>query len=206
VRSVTHVVYRDHDRAEDPLARRIIATAFAGEPFAYGMFGESPIDRLAGMTDTYREWPFAERPLIAAASADQALLGVAVATLPGDCHLCEQFEDVALDSDATRGERIEHEFQLASRQAHLEAGLPPHAHIATVAIDPLLHGGGVGLGLVDWLLGQIWQSGATCAVLTCLTTRESFYRRLGFQRIGEYPDPAGPDLRCALMRLDAPVD
>ena len=49
--------------ADYPVARRLVATAFAGEPFAVGMFGESPLDRFAGMTREYSTWPWQSNPV-----------------------------------------------------------------------------------------------------------------------------------------------
>ena len=198
------VNYRDHDFAEHATARRVIATAFAGEPFAYGMFGASAIDRLVGMMGEYSTWPFSSESIIVAASCDDTLIGVALATLPGECHLCNDFNQGVLDDNATNASRIEHEFQAACRHAHATQNLPTHAHIASVAVDPFLQGAGVGSGLVDALLDRIWATGAPCVVLECLTTREAFYQRHGFRRVVEFADPGGPGLRSVLMQSDAP--
>jgi GNAT superfamily N-acetyltransferase len=204
VKSLSPITFRDLSVDDHSVARRLVATAFAGEPFATGMFGGSAIDRLSGMIDQYQTWPWAPNGITIAAAADGAVVGVAVATRPGQCALCDEFDDAAPDAGATHADQVEHEFQIACRAAHIAADLPPHAHITTVAIDPFLHGCGVGALLVDELLGRVWSVGARCAVLECLTTREAFYVRFGFRRVVEFADPGGPDLRSVLMFIDAP--
>jgi ribosomal protein S18 acetylase RimI-like enzyme len=197
------VSLRSLTSADYAVARRIVATAFAGEPFAVGMFGESALDRFAGMAREYSTWPWASNPVGIAAEVGDSLVAVAIATLPGACQLCDGFDKVE-HPQSTRAEQIEYQFQLACRNAHLAQNLPPHAHIATVATDLFLRGCGIGERVVHELIERLWSEGARCAVLECLTTREQFYVRAGFTRIADFADPAGPTLRSALMRFDGP--
>ena len=202
VHSKSPVIFRDLRRDEFAAARRIIATAFAGEAFAVGMFGESSIDRLVGMIGEYATWPWAANPMVIGAQAADLLIGVGLATAPGECHLCDDFDESAVvDAPAAR---IEREFQLACRQAHLGTGLPPHGHISAVASDPFIHGSGVGRRIVGALIDRIWMTDAECAVLECLTTRAAFYEHVGFRRVVEFDDPGGPELRAVLMRIGRP--
>lgn len=201
----TAVTLRELASGDLPAARRIIATAFAGEAFAVGMFGESRLDRLVGMMGEYGDWPSAPGPIIVGAEAGGVLVGVALATLPGACHLCDEFDETSTPG-STRAERIEHEFQSVCRAAHLGSGLPAHAHIATVATDPFVQGSGVGRRIVRALVDRVFADGAECVALECLTTREQFYARSGFRRVAEFDDPGGPGLRCVLMRNDAAQD
>ena len=83
------VVLRDLRPDDLEAARRIVATAFAGEPFAVGMFGEPPMHRLVGMTGEYSSWPSAANPIVVVAEADGLVVAVASATVPGECHLCD---------------------------------------------------------------------------------------------------------------------
>jgi ribosomal protein S18 acetylase RimI-like enzyme len=192
---------RDLVDADLPVVRRIMAGAFAGEPIARGMFGDSILDQLVGMAGDYATWPWAEGLTTLVVEDRGMVLGAAAASPPGSCKLCDRFHHELRDG-ATVAERIEHEFQLACQIAHVGADLPPHAHITSVAIDPLAHGAGLGQVLVAGLLEQIWADDTDTAVLECLTTRESFYARFGFRTVASFPDPAGPDLTCVLMRLD----
>jgi ribosomal protein S18 acetylase RimI-like enzyme len=205
VQPETSVRVRELGTEDLPAARRIIATAFAGEAFAVGMFGQSRLDRLVGMMGEYGDWPSAPSPIILCAEAGGVLVGVALATLPGACHLCDEFHETSAPG-STGAERIEHEFQSVCRAAHLGERLPAHAHIATVATDPFVQGSGVGSRIVRALVDRVFADGAECVALECLTTREEFYVRSGFRRVVEFDDPGGPGLRCVLMRVDAVQD
>ena len=185
---------------EYTVARRMIATTFADEPFAYGMFGESPVDRFEGMMGEYASWPDAVDPVVVAAVLAGVVVGVGYATLPGNCRLCDPFDETNEPDHSAHP--IEIEFQSACRHAHLSQQLPPHAHVSTVATDHFLRGSGVGRFVVDGLLGRLAATGAETVVLECLTARERFYERFGFRRLTEFSDPGGPDLRSVLMRLD----
>ena len=147
VESQIPVVLRDLHQADFAAARRVISAAFAGEVFAYGMFGESPLDRLVGMTGEYREWPWTSDAIVVGADVGGVLVAVGLATRPGACHLCNDFDD-STEPSATPAARIEREFQLACRRAHLDSALPPHGHIASVAVDPFIQGSGVGRHVV----------------------------------------------------------
>lgn len=183
------------------MARCLVATAFAGEAFAYGMFGDSPLARFAGLAADYATWPTAPNAIMVGAHTGGHLVGVATATLPGECGLCDAFDEPEppLVTDA---ERIEHEFQLACRHAHLTSNLPPHAHIPTVATEPILHGSGVGRTLMSALTDVLRSEGVDHVVLECLSSRVAFYQHCGFQVVDEFVDPAGPDLRSVLMQAD----
>jgi hypothetical protein len=186
-----------------PAARRLLAVGFADEPFAFGMFGESPLARLVGMADQYAEWPWDAESIVVGAVVGSNVLGVALATRPGACDLCEQFSLVLSDAPS-RAERVDHEFQLICRAWHLNSALPRHAHIRAVVTEPYLHGTGIGRVVMSGLLARLWSSNTSCAVLECVTAREQFYSQCGLHRIAEFDDPGGPGLRSALMRVDAP--
>jgi len=196
--TIRPLVLTDH-----PLVRRIVAAAFAAEPFAFGMFGESALDRLVGTSLQYASWPQPPELLVLVAERDGVVLAVAAANAPGQCWLCTDFDPASAPGDGA-GEVIDHEFHRRCRDAHLGNGLPTHARITTVATDPFLTGAGIGGRLVRELVAQVFADGATCVVLECLTTREAFYERCGFHRVVEFADPGGPGLRALLMRVDRP--
>ncbi len=191
------------DVDEYPIARRIVATAFAGEPFARGMYGDSPLDRFAGLADDYATWPSSSHPMLIGVEAAGHLVGVALATLPGERGLCDVF-DRTDKIRATKAERINDEFLLRSRRSHLTNALPPHAHITTGATDPTLHGTGVGRHLMTALIHSLRSRAVETVVLECLTPPRVFYEHCGFVRVHEFADPGGPDLRAVLMRADSP--
>lgn len=183
-------------------ARDILAKAFAGEPFAFVMHGDSPIDRLAGFRPSFDVWPRAETTLAVVATISGSVVGVASAAVPGTCMVCAATPEPPA-ADAPRSEWLDHEFLVACRQAHHDAQLPAHFRVGPVAVDPFLHGAGVGRVLMAALLDEIRAIDPTCVVLECLTTREAFYEHLGFRRLADFEDTASPSGRSVLMRLDA---
>jgi ribosomal protein S18 acetylase RimI-like enzyme len=193
------------DVDEHPIARRIVATAFEGEAFASGMYGDSPLARFAGLANDYATWPSpSSHPILIGAEAAGHLVGVALATLPGECGLCDSFDHTST-TFVTEAERINREFLVVSRHAHITNELPPHAHITTVATDPTLHGTGIGRLLVSTVLDDLRSRAVETVVLECLTTRSAFYEHCGFVPVYEFADPGGPDLRALLMRADLPA-
>jgi ribosomal protein S18 acetylase RimI-like enzyme len=186
---------------EYPAARRIVATAFADEPFVHAMYGEAALDRFIGLADEYSTWPSSAHAITIGVEAAGHLVAVAVATPPGQCGLCDTF--VATERiPATEGERILDEFLAVCRHVHVGNVLPPHAHITTVATDPMLHGSGVGRLLMEALVEHLRTAAIETAVLECLESRAAFYEHCGFVLIDEFDDPGGPDLRGLLMRRD----
>jgi ribosomal protein S18 acetylase RimI-like enzyme len=195
---VDPVVVNDLQPDDVPVARRIIATAFAGEPFAVGMFGDSPLARFVGMHEQYRSWPWDPSPVAVVARAGREVVGVAQGTRPGHCHLCDTYDE-SVRHPESRADRIEHEFQLECRRAHLRADLPAHGHISVVATEPFIHGSGAGRLLVAALLDRLRSAGARCVVLECLSSRQAFYGACGFGRLDDFDDPGAPGLRSVLM-------
>jgi GNAT superfamily N-acetyltransferase len=195
------LLFRDLVSADYPVARRMIAAAYAGEPFATGMFGEAPLDRFSGMANQYASWPSGQNPVIIGADAGGTLVAVALATLPGNCPVCQEPATV-LEPGSSDAERVEHEFQALARQSHLENKLPPHAHISTVATEPFLTGIGLGSQIVGELLHRLRSSGARCATLECLATRASFYERCGFRPVAEFDEPGAAAMRTMMMQID----
>jgi ribosomal protein S18 acetylase RimI-like enzyme len=196
---MSQIVVRDLRPADVTAGRRTIAEAFAGEPFAIGMFGDSPLDRIAGMNKQYASWPWDANPVAVVAEVGEQVVGVAQGTRPLQCHLCDVI-DVSTEPPTAPAELIEFEFQVICRDAHRRARLPRHGHIAIVTTTPMLQGQGVGGRLVDELVARLWSAGAECVLLECVVSKQSFYESKGFNKIDEFDDPAAPGLRSALMK------
>jgi predicted N-acetyltransferase YhbS len=71
-----------------------------------------------------------------------------------------------------------------------------------VAVEPVLHGAGVGTVLVDAAVEHLARVGSGTVLLECLSQREGFYLARGFRREAEVPDPNAE--MSYLMRLDLP--
>lgn len=152
------------------------------------------------MAHHYETWPDAPNPVVIGATAGGHLVGVALATLPGECALCDA-PLPSFDGDgAAEADRIEYEFAVASQRAHGANDLGPHARIETVVTEPTLHGSGIGRVLMGSAIDHLRQRHVESVVLECLTTRARFYEHLGFRYVDEFDDPSGPGLRFVLMR------
>ena len=165
------------------------------------MFGESPLARFIGMAHDYETWPSAPNPIVLGVEAGRHLVGVALATLPGQCGLCDEFQS-SLTSPDSEAERIDYEFQHACRNSHLESNLAPHARVQTVATEPTLHGSEIGRTLMTAMIDELRAIQVESVVLECLTSRAAFYEHFGFRRLNEFDDPGGPGLRAVLMVAD----
>jgi GNAT superfamily N-acetyltransferase len=176
----------------------LLARAYLDEPFVPPMFGDHPIDRFAGLRALYSS-PLDRARVNVVACVDGVVVGMTGAARAGRCRIC-----TAVDPDAPRptdrAAAIDHEFDVNCRRAHLAASLPPHARVGPVGSDPALHGAGVGRAVVGAVLDRLDALGDRCIVLECLEHRERFYAHFGFERIGTFPDPAGPT--ALLMRRD----
>jgi len=191
---------RDAEPDDLPMARRILGLAFATEPFTENMYGAAPLDRLRGSLDEYRRWPADDQLVVVATIAD-TVVGVAGATRGGSCHRCDR-PAPPLSADATRAERVDHEFLARVTVGHQSFQREPHGHIASVAVDPAAQGLGVGRVLVPGLIEWLRSERSEPILLECVTGRAAFYEHCGFTRLEEFDDPGAPGLRAVLMRRD----
>jgi hypothetical protein len=176
----------------------LLARAYLDEPFVPAMYGDDLIARFVGLRALYSS-PLDPARVNVVALLDGVLVGMAGAARAGRCRIC-----TAVDPDAPRpverAAAIDHQFDVNCRRAHLAAELPPHARIGPVGSDPVLHGAGVGRGVLTGVLDRLDAFGDRCIVLECLEHRERFYAHFGFERVGTFLDPAGPT--ALLMRRD----
>lgn len=189
------------DEQQWPVARRIIAGAFLDEPFVRGMYGDAPVDRFLGMFGLHEQLPSAPGELVLGAWGNGVLLAVATVTMPGECAYCEGWIDDG-PADETHASIIDREFRLGVREHHRAAGLPPHSHITTVAVESALRGSGLGGALMAEICRRLSAGGPVTVVLECYAARARFYEQFGFRKIGEIPEPAVPGLTVGLMRAD----
>jgi predicted N-acetyltransferase YhbS len=85
-----------------------------------------------------------------------------------------------------------HETYLTIRDLHV--GLPPHANIGPIAVEPALQGRGIG----RLLLAAAWEKASAdrppTVALDCDPSLLSFYEGFGFRQIGKVTDPYGFDI------------
>jgi GNAT superfamily N-acetyltransferase len=77
------------------------------------------------------------------------------------------------------------------------AALPTSCWLLSgVAVEPELHGRGIGSALIDWVTSR----GVECGLLTSLPENIPFYERRGFEVVSERADPDGTLRMWAMLR------
>ena len=199
VESQIPVVLRDLHQADFAAAHRVISATFAGEVFAYGMFGESPLDRLVGMTGEYREWPWTSDAIVVGADVGGVLVAVGLATRPGACHLCNDFDD-STEPSATPA---------TAHRTRVPAGVSPSAPRLGIAAAPatshrwpLIRSSRDRALVVTSCRGCSTESGRPTLSAQCSNASRPARRSMdtsGFVRVVEFDDPGGPGLRSVWM-------
>jgi ribosomal protein S18 acetylase RimI-like enzyme len=187
--SVGALAERDWDAA-----RSLLHRAFANEPFTVEMYGEPLLERWSGSWDLYSPLQSEGEYVALGARAGQVLVGVVMGSTPGLCRLCRTLAHEPRPAD----QRLAIDWQFHQNVAAAHALLDPHAWIEKVAVEPALHGCGIGRRLLDSAATLLVADQPAELVLECAPDRVSFYAGLGYEAIGRVDDPAGPD--CSLMR------
>jgi GNAT superfamily N-acetyltransferase len=182
---VTSLVIRELDWQERSVSAGIAARAFFDEEFMVGMLGTDPLTRLEGSHRLYSEEPWDEAALHLAAFAGTTMVGMVRASPRGRCYVCLEVDPTKQPEDEVAAQ--EWEFEVGVREVHLRH--PEHSWISRVAVEPQLHGSGVGSALLAAAVDRVTDRPDTLVLLECLTTRESFYLRNGFHRLDDVPDP-----------------
>jgi ribosomal protein S18 acetylase RimI-like enzyme len=179
-----------------PVAMSLAARSFLGEPFMIEMFGAEPVRRFALADRLYRSAPWRDDEQHLAAFVGDVLVGFCLRSSPGRCHACLSTDPERPPDDAIQ--LAEWQFEVNVQAAH--ADQDTHAWISRVAVDPALHGAGIGRTLMAHSLAQLRAEGAELVLLECQNHRENFYIACGFHRVRTFPDPVGP--YAILMRAD----
>jgi GNAT superfamily N-acetyltransferase len=175
-------------------ARALAHRAFVDEPFTVEMYGESILDRWGGSWALYASLTSTASTRALGARADDVLVGFALGNAPGHCAICEVVALEARPDDPHRAV----DWQFHQNIAYAHRPLSEHAWIDKLAVEPALHGLGIGQRLLDAEAEAVAGDGPTDVVLVCAPDRASFYSRADFEQISTIPDPAGPD--ACLMR------
>ena len=179
---------------EWPAVRGLLHRTFANEPFTVEMYGQSLLDRWGDSWGLYSSVQSADYTLALGLRLRDVLVGVALGSIPGHCHLCEVLALEARPDDPHLA--IEWEFNQNIAQQHDTLG--KHAWITKVAVEPALQGQGIGRRLFESADDALKAMAPTELVLECAPHRLTFYRGLGYDQVATFADPAGPD--ASLMR------
>ena len=184
----------EHQRG---LADGIAARAFCDEGFMVGMLGPDPVVRLAGAYRLYAGEEWDPTAIVLGAWAGEALLGIVKASAVGVCTACRTVDPARPPEDEIL--RKDWEFEVGVVETHARHG--EHGWISRMAVEPRLHGAGLGGVLIEAALTEIARRGAGRVLLECLSTRETWYQRHGFARLDDVPEPWA-DVESYLMARD----
>ncbi len=174
-----------------PEAAAVAGRAFWTEAYMRPL-DEDPVGRFATVQDIYRGMDVtgAATTTLAAFAGDH-VVGIACVEAAGACFFCTM--DVAADPKGdTELARRSHALDLLIRTLHV--GLPLHAYIGPVAVEPTLQGHGIGSMLVHAAWALAAADGPATVALDCDPRLEPYYASRGFRRVGVVTDGWGFDI------------
>lgn len=178
------------------LADGVAARAFCDEGFMLGMLGPDPVERLAGAYRLYAAEPWDPESVVLGAWSGEALLGIVRTSPVGRCTACRTIDPASPPDDPVL--RLDWEFEVGVVATH--AAYADHAWISRMAVEPRLHGTGIGGLLVEAAVAHLAEASAGLVLLECLSSRESWYLRHGFVRAGDVPEPWADDVSYLMAR------
>jgi GNAT superfamily N-acetyltransferase len=193
------VPLRAIEEREWPGAVGVIHRALFDQPFARQTYGESALARWGRSYDDYSELRHEHYSVALGAFAGSVIVGVALASLPGDCRACRNPSQTA-----PHGDKVDvMNWQYDSDRAAVHRAQPSHAWISKMTVEPALQGLGIGRSLLQAVTAHL--PAGLPVLLECETHREPFYVASGFRRVTTIPDPAGPDALLLRRDTDAPL-
>ena len=148
---------------------------------------DDELERFAVVQDLYLRM---ETSTTLAAFAGDHVVGIA-SVERSSCYFCT-LDPAAEPPAGDRTAEVMHGVDLAIRALH--DGLPPHANIGPVAVEPALQGKGIGGALVDAAYALAAGDGPATVALDCDPRLQGFYERHGFTPVGRVNDPWGYDI------------
>ena len=179
---------------EWPAARALLHRAFVNEPFTQEMYGPELLDRWAGSWSLYSSLMIEHSTVALGARVGEVLVGVVMGSKPGHCRLCRVLAPEPRPDDHHLA--IDWQFHQNVARVHRQLGL--HAWVEKAAVEPELHGLGIGRRLLESAATALKVGEPAELVLECAPDRVPFYTGLGYEVLGTFADPAGPD--AYLMR------
>jgi GNAT superfamily N-acetyltransferase len=174
---------------EWPAARALLHRAFVTEPFTLEMYGEPLLDRWGGSWDLYSSLRSGDSSIVLGARVGEVLVGVVMGSTPGHCRLCR----VLAREPRPEDHHLAIDWEFHQNAAEVHARLGEHAWVEKAAVEPALHGCGIGRRLLESAAGALQVGERGELVLECAPDRAGFYTGLGYDVIGTFSDPAGPD-------------
>lgn len=177
------------------------AGALAGRAFwtedYMAVLADDPLERFAVVQDLYLRMQLSDSTTTLAAFAGDHVVGIACVER-GDCFFCGLDPDAEVPAD--RVGAVMHGVDQAIRGLH--EGLPAHAYIGPVAVEPTLQGNGIGVALVEAAFEAAASGHPPTVAIDCDPRLRSFYEGRGFVAMGTVTDPWGFDI--VGLRRDPP--
>jgi len=168
----------------------VVARGMRDNPLNIAAFGDDAgvrLERLQGMF-TIALPMILRKGVLLGAFDDQTLLGVAALVPPGRCQASTREKVAMLPrmvwAIGLGGLGRVVRWQAAWSQRDLRA---PHWHLGPVAVDTHLQGQGVGSALMKTYCARIDRVGAAGYLETDKPQNVDFYKRFGFETVGEAP-------------------
>jgi GNAT superfamily N-acetyltransferase len=172
-----------------PEAGRLAGRAFWTQDYMAPL-AEDELERFAVVQDLYLRMETSATSTTLAAFAGDHLVGIATVER-GSCFFCT-LDPTAEPPAGDRTAEVMHGVDLAIRALH--DGLPPHANIGPVAVEPTLQGRGIGGVLIDAASDLAAAGGSVTVSLDCDPRLQAFYERHGFTPFGRVRDAWGYDI------------
>ena len=125
-------------------SRGLAHRAFVDEPFTVEMFGEQILDRWGGSWGLYSSLGTATSTLAFGARVDEVLVGVVLGSATGQCSMCQVYAHESRPDDP----HLAIDWQFHQNIAEVHRSLDEHAWIDKLAVEPALHGLGIGRRLL----------------------------------------------------------
>ena len=173
-----------------PEAGRMAARAFWSEPYM-AVLADDPVELYATVQDVYLEMDVSAPSVTTlAAFAGNHIVGIACIDAAGSCFFCGLNPAAPPPSD--RAHLVLHGAYLAIRELHV--GLPPHANIGPIAVEPALQHRGIGRKLLTAAWERAVAERPPTVALDCDPALLTYYEGFGFRQIGRVTDPYGFDI------------
>jgi GNAT superfamily N-acetyltransferase len=169
-----------------PEAGRLAGRAFWTEDYMAPL-ADDELERFAVVQDLYLRMETSATSTTLAAFAGDHVVGIA-AVEQGSCFFCT-LDPTAEPPTGDRTAEVIHGVDLAIHALH--DGLPPHANIGPVAVEPALQGKRIGGALVDAAYDLAAADRPATVSLDCDPRLQAFYERHGFTPVGRVTDPWG---------------
>ena len=172
-----------------PEAGRLAGRAFWTEDYMAPLAGDA-LERFAVVQDLYLRMERSPTTTTLAAFVGDHVAGFACVER-GPCFFCS-LDPTAPIPEGDRTTAVMHGVDLAIRELHV--GLPPHANIGPVAVEPTLQGNGIGSALVDAAFAAAVRGAPPTVSLDCDPRLQGFYEARGFMLVSRVTDPWGFDI------------